>query len=147
MKYTISNIDPSEYTDVVEVWEASVRATHTFLKEEDIQYFKPLILNEYLKAVRLKGARDEENRIVGFLGVSEDAIEMLFLHPNVIGKGVGKLLINYAFEEFEVYKVDVNEDNPKAVEFYKHFDFEVIKRSDVDGMGKPYPILHMELNK
>ena len=51
MDLPIVNISESEYQEVVEVWEASVRATHHFLKEEDIVYFKPLILNEYLKAV------------------------------------------------------------------------------------------------
>ena len=35
-----------EYAEIVEVWEVSVRATHDFLSEDDIQFFKPLILNE-----------------------------------------------------------------------------------------------------
>ena len=42
-------------------------------------------------------------------------------------------------------KVDVNEQNPDAVGFYKHVGFEVTSRSPLDGMGKPFPILHMAL--
>lgn len=45
--------DTADYSEIVEVWEASVRATHVFLGEDDIQHLKPLILNEYLKAVEL----------------------------------------------------------------------------------------------
>ena len=79
MKYKIDNIKKTEYNDVVDIWEASVRATHHFLKEEDIQYFKPLILNTYLDAVELKCVRNEEDKIIGFLGVADENLEMLFI--------------------------------------------------------------------
>lgn len=66
MNYQITLVDSSEYQELVELWEASVRASHDFLSEEDIQYFKPLILNTYLDAVDLRCIRDEEERILGF---------------------------------------------------------------------------------
>ena len=117
MDFTIDPIKESEYVEVVEIWESSVRATHNFLTEEDIQYFKPLILKEYLKAVELRSARDAEGKILGFLGVADRGLEMLFLDPKWIGKGVGAKLMKYALHHFEVNKVDVNEQNPQAVEF------------------------------
>ncbi|MDN5201933.1 acetyltransferase [Fulvivirgaceae bacterium BMA10] len=147
MKYNIDNIKESEYSEVVDVWEASVRATHHFLKEEDIQFFKPLILNEFLKAVTLSSARNEIGRIVGFMGVANEKLEMLFIHPDMMGQGIGKQLLRHAIENLNIDKVDVNEDNQTAVGFYKYFGFRAIKRSPLDGMGKPYPILHMELTK
>ena len=147
MEYQIDTINKNEYATVVDVWEASVRATHDFLKEEDIAYFKPLILNQYLDAVELRGARNHENRIIGFLGVAEESLEMLFLHPDHRGMGVGKMLLDYALEQFKVTKVDVNEQNEGATGFYLHHGFEVTGRSELDPQGKPYPILHMELKK
>lgn len=145
MKYKISNIADSEYEEVIEVWDASVRATHHFLTEEDIQYFRPLILNEYLKAVELRCVRDSDNRIIAFSGVAEDKLEMLFVNPNDFGKGIGKALIEYAITKQNVSKVDVNEDNPQAVGFYLKCGFTTISRSELDSSGKPFPILHMEL--
>lgn len=71
MEYKIDNIKKTEYNEVVNIWEASVRATHHFLKEEDFQYFKPLILNTYLATIELKCVRNEEGRIIGFLGVAD----------------------------------------------------------------------------
>lgn len=147
MKHIIDTIQKSEYTEVVAVWEASVRATHDFLKEEDIQYFKPLILNTYLDAVNLRCIRNEQNNIIGFLGVAEQNLEMLFIHPNHRGKSIGKSLLNYAIKNMQVTKVDVNEQNKQALGFYQHFGFQIINRSEVDASGKPYPILHMELKK
>ncbi len=143
--YTIANAQKSDYQDIIKIWEASVRATHHFLTEEDIQYFKPLILDQYLDAVTLRVARDEQGIIVGFLGVAEQGLEMLFLDPGHIGRGLGRQLTEYAFDHFQINKVDVNEANPKAAEFYKKMGFKVVSRSEVDSSGKPYPILHMEL--
>lgn len=145
MNRSIEPAFPADYPEIVEVWEASVRATHHFLKEEHIQYFKPLILRDYLKAVQLWCVRNEQKAIVGFLGVAEGNIEMLFLHPSVIGKGVGKKLAEYAIHELKARKVDVNEQNEQAVGFYQHIGFKTKSRSELDGLGKPFPLLHMEL--
>lgn len=134
-----------DYVEIVKVWEASVRATHDFLSEEDIQFFKPLILNEYLSAVALYCVKDQADKVHGFVGVAEHNVEMLFLDPRSRGKGLGKLLLNFAIVELGAKKVDVNEQNPSAVGFYEHMGFKVVKRSPVDGMGKPFPLLHMEM--
>ena len=145
MKNQISNIDKSEYQEVVEVWEASVRATHHFLKEEDIRFFRPLILDQYLDAVELRCVRDESGNIMGFSGVAEQNLEMLFIHPDHFGQGLGKRLLENAIEEFAITHVDVNEENQQAVGFYEKQGFKVFSRSEKDPTGKPYPILHMEL--
>lgn len=145
--YHIDKIHDAEYPEVVELWEASVRATHTFLKEEDIAYFKPLMLHEYLKAVELRCVRNDFRRIVGFLGVADRKIEMLFIHPDERGHGIGKMLLKHALEKMNATSVDVNENNQQAVGFYEHLGFKTVARSALDAMGKPYPILHMELPK
>ncbi len=147
MEQKIDTINKTEYQEVIDVWESSVRATHHFLKEEDIEYFKPLILNTYLDAVELRCVRNNEKKIVGFLGVAEQNLEMLFIDPEYRGKKTGKMLLDYSIDNLNVTKVDVNEQNEQAVGFYKHCGFEVIGRSELDSSGKPYPILHMELKK
>lgn len=141
----IDNVQPADFPDTVAVWEAAVRATHDFLTEEDIQFFKPLILNQYLRAVDLRCVKDKNGNILGFIGVAENKIEMLFVHPDAHGKGIGKALLNYAIAQQGATAVDVNEQNPQAVAFYLHMGFRVIGRSATDGMGKPFPLLHMTL--
>ncbi len=147
MDHQIVTIHESEYPEVVEVWEASVYATHDFLKEEDIAYFKPLILLVYLKAVDLRCVRNDQHKMIGFLGVAENKIEMLFIHPNAMGKGIGKTLVDYALKQMNATKVDVNEQNQQAVGFYEHVGFKTVSRSDLDSLEKPYPILNMELGR
>ena len=93
----------------------------------------------------LKCIKDEHQAILGFIGVHECKIEMLFILDAARGKGIGKALLNFAVEQLAANKVDVNEQNPLAVGFYQHMGFKVASRSPLDDMGKPFPILHMEL--
>ncbi len=140
-------VQPSinDYETLINIWENSVRATHDFLKEDDLQFYKPLILNEYFHHVRLFCHKDGNDEITGFMGIADDNVEMLFINPISRGKGIGKELLMYAIEQQKVKRVDVNEQNAQAVGFYKHMGFHVVNRSEFDGAGKPYPILHMEL--
>ena len=134
-----------DFPEILNVWEKSVRATHHFLQEEDIQLYKKLIFDEYLKAVNLICIRNQDNQILGFLGTDADKIEMLFIHPDNRGQGIGKKLLEYAIHNLKTDKVDVNEQNEQAVGFYKKSGFKIIDRSELDGMGKAYPLLHMKL--
>ena len=70
---------------------------------------------------------------------------MLFVAPEYRGQGIGKRLLRYAVDELNAERLDVNEQNPQALGFYLHEGFEVTGRSDTDGLGQPYPLLHMTL--
>lgn len=141
----IGSVEKADYFRLLEIWEASVRATHHFLTEDDLQELKPLILEQYFDAVDLKCAKNDHGEIQGFCGVHDGNIEMLFIAPETRGKGIGALLAAHAIKEQGASKVDVNEQNEQALGFYQHIGFKVIGRSPVDGQGKPYPLLHMAL--
>ncbi|TDQ07120.1 GNAT family N-acetyltransferase [Pedobacter metabolipauper] len=145
MIYEISEVDSAEYVVVADLWEVSVRETHDFLTEKDILYFKPRMFNAYLPEIDLRCCRDEDHEIIAFLGVEDHKIEMLFVHPDHFGKGIGKLLVNYAIEEMKIIYVDVNEQNHAALRFYVKMGFKTFNRIPLDGFGKPYPILNMTL--
>lgn len=134
----------NDYDKLICLWEASVRSTHHFLTEKDIQFYKPLIRNEYFPAVELYVIKNSEAEPEAFLGLSEDNIEMLFVHPSAQGKGYGKKLIEFAIHKRDIYKVDVNEQNDKALQFYLNRGFKVTGRDATDAQGNPYPILHMQ---
>ncbi|MDX7763922.1 acetyltransferase [Aeromonas caviae] len=134
-----------DHPTLITIWEASVRATHHFLQEEDIATLRPLILEHYFAAVELVCARGEEGEIAGFCGVHDGNIEMLFIAPEARGRGVGRQLVAHAIHCLGATRVDVNEQNAQAVGFYQHLGFGVTGRSPLDGQGKPYPLLHMAL--
>ncbi|HBP28003.1 MAG: acetyltransferase [Advenella sp.] len=142
----IESAGNKEHQQLIEIWESSVRATHNFLAERDLVELKPLILNQYFKAVDLSVARNGEGELLGFCGVSDGNIEMLFVAPEARGKGIGASLARHAISARGATRVDVNEQNEQALGFYEHLGFAVIGRSPLDGQGKPYPLLHMRLS-
>lgn len=141
----VSWVHSEDFPQVVEVWEASVRATHLFLTESDIQFFKPLVGDALPCVKELACVRDRENQVVGFVGVVDKKVEMLFIHPTWRGQGIGRRLLEYAVKTLGATGVDVNEQNEQAVGFYLRMGFEVEGRSELDSMGKPFPLLHLRL--
>lgn len=142
----IRSVHPSDYEELVYVWEASVKETHDFLTPSDIQELRAPLLEEWLPAVTLKACISRDGLILGFSGVYAGKLEMLFLAPAARGQGAGRLLLEDAIVNMSVRFVDVNEQNEQAVGFYKYMGFEVFDRSPVDSQGKPFPLLHMRLS-
>jgi putative acetyltransferase len=128
------------------IWEAAVRHTHVFLEEKDVVGLRPLVEEGLREIVHLVGWADERNHLQGFIGVQADKIEMLFVDPAASGKGGGRQLVEHAIAALHARDVDVNEQNPQAVDFYEHMGFAVFGRSEQDGQGNPFPLLHMRLS-
>ena len=137
---------PMHITALLGVWESSVRATHDFLAEKDIRFLRPYVEQALTAVPRLfcmATRQGEDLRPVAFLGMDGDGIEMLFVHADFRGKGIGSALMGAALS-LGARRVDVNEQNPQALGFYQHMGFEVVSRDAVDGLGLPFPILHCE---
>lgn len=139
----VISTDAALQSQLLSIWDASVRKTHDFLSEAAISALKPLVRQGICQVPHLFVASGENAVILAFMGVAEDKIEMLFVDPPFIGKGIGKALVFHAIAEHGICRVDVNEQNPKALGFYQHCGFQVTGRSARDDQGNPYPILHL----
>ncbi|WP_350223374.1 GNAT family N-acetyltransferase [Pedobacter faecalis] len=62
----------------------------------------------------LFGVSDQQG-VSGFIGVESNHIQMLFIHPRVRGRGIGRALVSYAIDALNATQVDVNEQNEHAV--------------------------------
>ena len=143
------NFEIIKYSDtykqqVLTVWEKSVLATHDFLTPNDFKEIKELVstinFNDFQVFCLVNG-----KVILGFIGVADMKIEMLFLDPKYFGQGLGQKLLHFAVKKLNADKVDVNEQNSKAVKFYHRFGFEIFERTDKDDQGSNYPLLRMKL--
>ena len=92
-------------------------------------------------------AEKEFGEPVAFMGIDSNRLEMLFLSPEVRGKGLGKQLLQYGIETYNIQELTVNEKNPQAVGFYEHMGFQTYKRTEYDEEGNPYPLLYMRLSR
>lgn len=141
---TIRPAVAAEADQLVAIWLRSVRATHTFLTEDDIQGLLPFVREELNDPVGLDlWVLVDDDMPVGFAGLAGADVAALFLDPDHRRRGGGRLLIEHAQRLHGWLTVDVNEQNPDAVRFYEAMGFEIVGRSPDDGAGRPFPILHM----
>ncbi|MDR6293960.1 putative acetyltransferase [Inquilinus ginsengisoli] len=129
--------------ELLDIWLRAVRATHHFLTEDDIQVFVPLLRDHYLAMAELWVAAGAGDAPVGFMGLAEAKVEMLFVDPDRHGLGTGRALLAHAAALKGALTLDVNEQNPGAVAFYRRCGFRETGRSPVDGMGMAFPLIHM----
>ena len=134
---------PEDIEPLTEIWLHSVRASHAFLTEADIQEFLPIVREQALPTLELWVVCDGE-RPIGFAGLAEEKLEALFLAPEHFGRGGGRLLVEHARRIKGPLSVDVNEQNPEALRFYERMGFKVVGRSETDGGGRPFPLLHLQ---
>ena len=117
-------------------------ATHLFLSDTEVKNIKKYVPQALASVEHLIIAEGEKP--IAFMGTQNGRLEMLFITPKKRSKGVGKQLLRYGIENYGVYEVTVNEQNPQAVGFYEHMGFKAYKRTDSDEQGNPYPLLYMK---
>ena len=127
------------------VWENSVRATHFFLAEADMEDIKKYVPQALRDISHLIVAENGQGVPAAFMGIEGQKLEMLFISPEETGRGLGSKLLQYGMQNFAINTLGVNEQNPQAKGFYEHMGFQVYKRTDHDEQGNPYPVLYMRL--
>ena len=129
---------------LLDVWESSVKATHLFLSVDEINNNKQYVPQAIKDVSILVIAENKNGNPVGFMGVDDKRLEMLFVLDKYRGQGIGKQLLQYGIENYSINELTVNEQNPRAKGFYEHMGFEVYKRTELDEQGNPYPLLYMK---
>ena len=138
---------PEDIEQMCEVWRASVLATHDFLAESDFTEICVLVRRDYLPTRDFTVAVDQADRVIGFLKVDGNEIDSLFIAPAFRGQGLGRRFVAEAASRAAILEVEVNAQNKQAVGFYEAIGFCVISAKEVDGEGRPYPLLRMRLSR
>lgn len=126
------------------IWEQAVIDTHGFLSRNDFEAIKELVSSIDFNNLQVFCLMKADT-VFGFIGVANKKIEMLFLNPELFGQGLGQKLLRFAINELHANKLDVNEQNTKAVHFYLKSGFEIFERTTTDDQGRNYPLLRMKL--
>ncbi|MCT4699871.1 GNAT family N-acetyltransferase [Tenacibaculum haliotis] len=94
----------------------------------------------------------QNNKIAGFYILNQPIknnieLEMLFILPEFIGKGIGKRLLLHAFEKAR--KLNINKltllADPNAVDFYKSQGFIIIDKKESTIPNRFLPIMQADL--
>ena len=140
----IKERNPVLIQKLLDVLECSVIATHLFFSVDEINNIKQYVPQALKEVPVLVAAENKNGSPVGFMGVADKMLEMLFVSNESRGKGIGKQLLQYGIENYAINELTVNEQNPLAKGFYEYMGFEVYKRTELDEQGNPYPLLYMK---
>lgn len=143
MPWSIRQNAPADGPRVLEIWARAVDTTHDFLTQDDRTAIAAEVA-DFLPGAPLLLAVDEQDRPLAFMLVTGGHMDALFVDPEVRGQGVGRALVGHALRDAPHLTTDVNEQNSQAVGFYERMGFRRIGRTDHDGQGRPYPLLHLQ---
>lgn len=140
--FTLRPSSPADVDRVVEIWCLAVDATHGFLQAEDRIALEHEV-RTFFATVPLTLAVDASDSPLGFMLVQDGNMDALFIDPNYHRQGIGKALVAEALRLSPQLTTDVNEQNAQAAAFYLHLGFVPTGRSETDGQGRPYPLIHL----
>lgn len=134
---------PADVPRALAIWRAAVDATHRFLTPDYRAEIDGLVADHYLPSAALWLIEDDAGVVQGFMGLDGAAIDSLFVDPAVHGRGFGTALVEHALALSPGATVDANEQADNAVPFYLARGSEVVGRSETDGDGRPFPLIHL----
>ena len=115
----VQNRNTELLAEFLKIWEGSVRATHLFLSDSEVEQIKKYVPQALSNVEHLITAEDDNGKPFAFMGTENVRLEMLFISPHERGKGNGRQLLQYGIQNYSVREVTVNEQNPQAVGFYE----------------------------
>ena len=147
LKCKITRGTQSDFLQIISLWKESVQYTHSFLREKDFKELEEEMGILYLPSMPELWLCHVANDLVAFCANNGPNVEMLFVKPGYMKKGIGRLLLNHIHKLYGPLALDVNEDNKNATAFYLRCGFYITGRSPLDNQGRKYPILHLKQYK
>ena len=125
---------------VAEIWLDTNIKTHYFISA---QYWKSNF--ELVKELLLQATvyvYEDKQEIQGFIGLSNEYIEGIFVSDEMQSCGIGKLLLDYIKNKKIRLRLNVYQKNARALSFYQREEFN-IQCEGFDGATgeKEYPML------
>lgn len=122
--------------DILKEWEHLLTVTPDYIEKNAV--FK-LIQND---------------QIIGYysyFSIDEETIKLdnIFILPEFIGKGFGKMLMNHFLEKIfqsDISKITLDAE-PNAEKFYKNFGFETVGQLESSIKDRYLPIMELRIEK
>lgn len=108
---------------VAEIWLDTNIKTHYFISA---QYWKSNF--ELVKELLLQATvyvYEDKQEIQGFIGLSNEYIEGIFVSAEMQSQRIGKILLNYVKGKRNKLILNVYQKNTRAISFYQREGFEI----------------------
>ena len=125
---------------IMDIWIQENISAHNFIDEKYWKTNKDKVQNQILKSKTF--VYEDENEIKGFIGLSGNYIEGLFVKSQYQRRGIGKELLKHFKGIFWSLILKVYSENEAAVNFYEKNSF--FQRDKMDNAETGKTELYME---
>lgn len=119
----IRELQKADINKVADIWLDTNRKAHHFISaqywESNFELVKGLLLQATVYVY------EDKQGIQGFIGLSDEYIEGIFVSAAMQSQGIGKILLNYAKGKRDKLHLNVYQKNTKAISFYQREGFEI----------------------
>ena len=119
----IRELRKADINKVADIWLDTNIKAHAFVPG---QYWKNNF--EFVKEALLQAevyVYENDNEIQGFIGLNNEYIEGIFVSDEVQSQGIGKMLLNSAKNKRNELRLNVYQQNTRAISFYQREGFEI----------------------
>ena len=125
----IRKLRKADINKVADIWLDTNIKAHYFIPA---QYWKRNF--DLVKELLLQATvyvYEDKQEIQGFVGLSDEYIEGIFVSAEMQSQGIGKILLNYVKGKRNNLLLNVYQKNARAISFYQREGFE-IQREGLD---------------
>ena len=119
----IRKLRKADINKVADIWLDTNIKAHYFIPA---QYWKRNfdLVKELLLQATVYVCEDKQE-IQGFVGLSDEYIEGIFVSAEMQSQGIGKILLNYVKGKRNNLLLNVYQKNARAISFYQREGFEI----------------------
>lgn len=123
-----------ELETVMKIWLKTNIAAHDFMTKDYWQGNYELVKKILPDSTVF--VYEEDNAILGFIGLTENDIAGIFIDAKSQSKGIGKALLDYVKKNYSGLSLQVYKKNPRAVKFYLREGFVVSNEQTDENTGE-----------
>ena len=138
----IRKLQKADINRVADIWLKTNLKAHFFIPE---QYW---ISNyEFVKEMLPQAevyVYDDDKMIQGFIGVSDEYIEGIFVSDEMQSCGIGKMLLDYIKDKKDRLQLKVYQKNVRAMSFYQREGFTIQSEEMDEFTGEKEYVMNWE---
>lgn len=115
----------SDLNIIMQIWLDTNIKAHNFIPNEYWTDNYAMVKDILPQAEIYLYEDDDSNQIDGFIGLTDNYIEGIFVREAVWSRGIGKQLLNYAKEIKSTMSLSVYQKNTRAIIFYQREQFAI----------------------
>ena len=138
----IRKLQKADINRVADIWLKTNLKAHFFIPEQywisNYEFVKELLPQAEVYVY------EDDKMIQGFIGVSDEYIEGIFVSDEMQSRGIGKMLLDYIKDKKDRLQLKVYQKNVRAMSFYQREGFTIQSEEMDEFTGEKEYVMNWE---